>query len=128
MDKILSKLPVILVVDDDEDMLVLMQGTLERQGFYPIFSPNAKNIMAIITQQQPALVLLDINMEAVNGADICKEIKQNPVTAKILVVMYSANDNIHEVTKDCGADAFLSKPFQREKLQAVLQQIFPAGI
>ena len=128
MVKTLFGLPVILVVDDDEDMLVLMQFALEREGFYPIFSPNAKNVMEIIAQHQPKVVLLDIKMDGINGADICQAIKLSPPIAAIPVVIYSANENIRDLTVNCGADSFLSKPFTTEKLQAVLKEIFPAGL
>lgn len=116
--------PTVLVVDDDEDMLILLQHTLVREGYYPIFSPNAKNIMAILTQRKPDIVLLDINMKGMNGADICKQIKTDPSLCAIPVVMYSANDNIEQVTRECGADAYIAKPFVTGKLRTVFKQIF----
>ena len=128
MEAIVKRKPTILVVDDDEDMLIIMQQKLIKEGYDPIFSPNGKNVMAIITQRHPAIVLLDITMDGVSGADLCKEIKHNPATAAIPIVMYSADENIEQVMKDCGADAYLKKPFGASNLKIVFNALLPAGI
>ena len=123
MEAAIKTLPTILVVDDDEDMLFMMQQKLIKEGYDPIFSPNGINIMAIIAQRHPDLVLLDINMDGINGADVCREIKNNPETQDIPIVMYSANDNIETVMKECGADAYLTKPFEPGKLKVIFNNL-----
>lgn len=115
--------PVVLVVDDDEDLLVLLQLKLESEGFDPLCSPNGGNLMDIITQRHPDLVLLDIHMNGVDGGDLCRQIKSNPDTADITVVLFSANANIETVSRQCGADGFISKPFSSEKFDLVLNKI-----
>ena len=112
-----------MVVDDDEDMLIIMQQKLIREGYDPIFSPNGKNAMAIITQRRPDLVLLDIAMDGLSGSDLCKEIKDNSATASIPVVMYSANDDIEKIMRECGADAFLRKPFAGARLNNLFHHL-----
>jgi two-component system response regulator VicR len=123
MDAVVKIKYTILVVDDDEDLLVLMQHSLIQEGYDPIFAPNAKAVMEIISQRAPDLVLLDINMNGVNGADICKQIKSGPITSRIPVVMFSANKKIETIMKECGADAFLRKPFETGKLKIVLDNL-----
>ena len=120
MGTTLNKRPIVLVVDNDEDMLFIIQHTLLDAGFDPIFSPNGINLMKIIIERKPDLVLMDISMDGLNGADLCREIKANPATAEMPVVMYSGNTNIQIVMKECGADGFLTKPFETGKLRKVL--------
>lgn len=123
MGKIINKKPTVLVVDNDEDMLVLVQHTLLQEGYDPIFSPNGRNIMTIIKERNPDVVLLDINMDGLDGAQLCREIKANPATSAVPIIMYSGNVDIEIVTRQCGADAFLAKPFETGKLKQVLKDL-----
>ncbi|MEO6612813.1 MAG: response regulator [Chitinophagaceae bacterium] len=112
--------PTVLVVDDDEDMLVLVQHKLAAEGFDPICSPNGMKVMEIIARKHPDLVLLDIHMNGVDGGNICHEIKSNPATASIPVIILSANYDIEAVARDCGADGFIQKPFTNGKFRQVV--------
>lgn len=123
MENLVHKKLSVLVVDNDEDMLILVQHTLLKEGYDPIFSPNGRNIMAIIQERKPDIILLDINMDGLDGAELCRQIKSNPATAKVPIVMYSGNTNIEAVTKECGANAFLTKPFQTDKLKRLLKDL-----
>ena len=115
--------PVILVVDDDEDMLILLQEILLDKGFNPVFSPNGVNVMEIISRISPDLVLMDIQMRGVNGGDLCAAIKHNPATAHIPVIILSGNDNIETVTASSGAEGFIKKPFNVEKFTQTFLQV-----
>ncbi len=115
--------PTVLVVDDDEDTLILMQFTLEAEGYVPLISPNAQNALGIIKRHHPAMALLDLNMMGVDGADICRQIKSNPATASIPVIIFSGSHNIEEISKQCGADAYLAKPFSLQKFKEVFREL-----
>ena len=116
----------VLIVDDDEDLLILVQHALSAEGFEPICSPNGVNIMAIVARKHPDIVLLDIQMNGTDGASICRELKLNPETASTPVIMFSANENIKEVSRECGADGYITKPFSsddfKHKFRSVLIQ------
>lgn len=113
----------ILVVDDDEDVLLLMTHTLLSQGYNPTISPNGENMMDIITQSPPDMILLDIHMNGIDGGTICQLIKTNKTTAGIPVLMFSANENIATITKQCGADGYIKKPFEPVKFKETIQNI-----
>jgi len=123
MNKEVDGKSTVLVVDDDEDMLIMMQHLLMAEGYVPLISPNAQNAMAIIARRRPAMVLLDIRMIGVNGSDICQLIKSDPATASIPVIILSANDNIAAISKECGADAYLAKPFSLQKFKEVFYEL-----
>ena len=115
--------PEVLVVDDDEDMLIMMQHMLMAEGYVPLISPNAQNAMEIISHRNPAMVLLDLRMIGIDGGDICKQIKSDPYTSSIPVIILSANHNIESIAKECGADAWLPKPFSLQKFKEVFHQL-----
>ncbi|MEP7377087.1 MAG: response regulator [Chitinophagaceae bacterium] len=123
MDKIANSKHCILVVDDDEDVLFLMKKTLQLEGYDTTVSPNGENIMDIIAQSTPDMILLDIHMNGIDGGTICKLIKTNKTTANIPILMFSANENIAGITRQCGADGYIRKPFEPTQLKQKIKQI-----
>ena len=117
----------ILVVDDDEDALVLMKHSLSSQGYIPTISQNGENMMDIITQTPPDIILLDIHMKGVDGGTVCQLIKTNKTTAAIPVIMFSANENVASIARHCGADGFIKKPFESATFSKAIQDILKPG-
>ena len=126
MENVNNTKRTVLIVDDDEDLLILIQHALSLEGFDPICSPNGVNIVSIVTRKHPDIVLLDIHMNGTDGVAICKELKLNPETASTPIIMFSANDNIKAISLECGANGYITKPFNtnhfRETLRSVLLQ------
>lgn len=118
----------LLVVDDEEDLLQLMQLTLRAEGYGVRVSVNGDNLLDIVSKEPPDLVLLDIKMEGVDGGTICRLLKHNNSTNKIPILLFSANDNITTISKDCGADGFIRKPFEAGELREELNKIFEAAL
>ena len=115
--------PTILVVDDDIDVLMLLKIKLKTEGLDVRISPNGENILDIITQNRPILILLDIHMDGVDGGTICHLLKFNESTGKIPVIMFSANDDIKSITTQCGADGYISKPFDLKTMKESFERI-----
>jgi len=113
----------VLIVDDDEDLLILIQHALSVEGFDPICSPNGVNIMSIVTRKHPDIVLLDIHMNGTDGVAICKELKLNPETASTPIIMFSANDNIKAISRECGANGYITKPFNSDHFRETLRRV-----
>ncbi|HEV7779804.1 MAG TPA: response regulator [Chitinophagaceae bacterium] len=118
-------LPTVLVVDDDEDLLHIIGFKLRAEGFHTLISQNGENVRDIITQNKPDLILLDLHMQGIDGGDICREIKSDPLTCSIPVLLFSANDNIKTIQKECGADGFISKPLENNVLVSAIQHYLP---
>lgn len=113
----------VLIVDDDEDLLILIQHALSLEGFDPICSPNGVNIKSIVERKRPDIVLLDIRMNGTDGIKICKELKGNPETASIPVIMLSANTNLKALSMECGADGYITKPFKTDEFRETLRKL-----
>lgn len=109
--------PCILVVDDDEDLMLIMKLKLKAEGFEVMLSYNGDGLFQQLEHSHPDLILLDITMNGVDGGTICKQLKANASTSSIPILMFSANRNIEQITLDCGADGYLSKPFDMTELK-----------
>ncbi len=113
----------ILVVDDDEDFLYLIHSQLRANGFEVDTAPNGEQFHQKVQQYQPDVIMLDINMDGKDGRDFCKEIKSNNQTAKIGVILISADLDIRTIADTCGADAYLPKPIRVPVLKDKLSQV-----
>lgn len=105
----------ILVADDDPGIVDVMKIVLEDEGYDVIATLDGKNILKLC-EQNPDLIFLDIWMSGVDGNIICREIKANEELKHIPVVMFSANRDTEQISIECGADDFLSKPFEITEL------------
>lgn len=116
--------PSILLVDDDDDLLLLAKIKLSKAGYKVRVSPNAENMVGMILEERPDIILLDITMQGISGSDICHALKENETTNNIPIILISGNDNIEKIAAACGADDYVAKPFQislvGEKIQNIL--------
>jgi DNA-binding response OmpR family regulator len=106
----MNKLKKIMIADDDPGILDAISIMLEFEGYEVESSPNGSALLMMKTEF-PDLVLLDIWMSGTDGKDICKQLKQNPTTKGIPIVMISASKDIERSALEAGADDFLAKPF-----------------
>lgn len=108
----------ILVADDDEAIVEVMQILLEDDGYNVITTMNGKEVK-MLCGKKPDMIFLDIWMSGIDGNTICKDIKKDPATSHIPIVMFSANRDIKEISLECGADDFILKPFEIDDLLAL---------
>jgi DNA-binding response OmpR family regulator len=118
-----DKKPVLLVVDDEVDLLQVMQLTLSHKGYHVHISPNADNLLDILHNNPPDILLLDIHLNGLDGGTICQLLKHNVSTSGIPIFLFSANDNIKTIAAGCGADGFITKPFDPSSLTQELEKI-----
>ncbi|MDQ6761998.1 MAG: response regulator [Bacteroidota bacterium] len=111
----------ILVADDDLAILEAMQMLLEDDGYDVITTANGKDVKKLCGKK-PDLVFLDIWMSGIDGKVICRQIKEDPATSEIPVVMFSANRDTKEISLECGADDFILKPFEIKDLLALVHK------
>jgi DNA-binding response OmpR family regulator len=107
----------ILIADDDSDILDALSLMLADADY------DTETILEGLTIQQISdshadLLLLDIWMSGIDGRDICRELKSREETRKLPVIMISANKNVARLSKEVGADDYLSKPFDMDDLLA----------
>ena len=113
----------IMVVDDQPANLKLMEEMLGQQGYSVRSFPRGRLALAAAAQQRPDLILLDINMPAMNGFEVCTRLKADQRLASIPVIFLSAlnetEDKVHGFR--CGGIDYITKPFQFEEVRARVQ-------
>ena len=116
LQAILGRPPRILIVDDDEDLLLVMNLTLKSEGFDVQVSFNAEGFFEILQNYRPDVILLDITMDGIEGGALCMRVKADADTRGIIVFMFSANRNVEQIAQVCGAEGFVTKPFEMADL------------
>ena len=102
----------VLVVDDELPNRELLRGLLEAKGHSVTEAVNGCEALALAAQVMPHAILLDIMMPEMDGFEVCRQLKANPVTAPIPVLMVTALSDRDDRLKgiEVGASDFLSKP------------------
>ncbi len=111
----------VLAVDDNPINLKVVSITLQHAGGYEVFTAdNGPKALELALSNKPEIILLDITMPDMDGYEVCRRLRANPVTAGIAVMMLTAHDTLEEKIKgfESGADDYLIKPFQPAELQA----------
>lgn len=106
----------ILVVDDDIDILSVMEILLSMKGFDVEVTSKGETTLSKIESFKPDLILLDVLISGYDGRAICKQLKSNPTTSEIPVIMFSAHPGAAATISDYGADDFIAKPFDVNNL------------
>lgn len=113
--RVLHRRGLILVVDDDRDNLSLMREALRRHGFSVQTTGQGKRALQIARETHPALILLDLRLRDVDGYQVLRNLKSDPRTRDIPVVMMSGSVTDEELKEQralaLGAVRFLTKPF-----------------
>ncbi len=115
----MTSTPTVLIVDDNPQNLELLEVYCEGlEGMNITTATNGIEAMEHVARDKPDLILLDIMMPRMSGFEVCKQIKSNPATRDILVVMVTALNETSDVERaaECGADDYLSKPIERTAL------------
>jgi DNA-binding response OmpR family regulator len=103
----------ILVVDDHPHIVRLVQKELERDGHEIVTAADGDEALDKVRQERPALLVLDVVMPNRNGFEVLRELKADPATAQIPVIMLTVRDQDAEMTHGLtlGADWYVPKPF-----------------
>lgn len=110
----------ILVVDDDVDTLRLVGLMLQRQGYAIVAASNGRQALNMATTELPDLIILDVMMPDMDGYEVTKQLRANPQTAGIPIIMFTAKSQIDDKVTgfESGADDYLTKPTQPRELFA----------
>ena len=111
----------IVVIDNDPKILDAMQEALTEEGFEVAVFEDTKDILGLVKQYQPHLIITDYILEGINGGELCRQLKSNPETANLPVIICSAYSNILNSLGFYGCDAFLAKPFELTDLVAEVE-------
>lgn len=114
--------PTILIAEDNKDMAGILVQLLEAEGYETKVACNGGGIFDFLRKGTPDLILLDIMMPGVDGAETLLKIKSQPRTQDIPVIICTGLDDMNSVEKffNWGAADYILKPFDNER---VLQKV-----
>ncbi|MEA5450587.1 response regulator [Leptolyngbya sp. CCNP1308] len=117
-----SQVPLVLVVDDDDDSLTLMAYILEQLSCQACFVADGLAALVAAQQQRPSLILSDIYLPDVDGYSLLQQLRANGSTHDIPVVAVTAlagSDNRHKILA-AGFDDYISKPFLIQSVEQLI--------
>ena len=107
----------VLVIDDEPDVVRLISKVLSGRGHVVHTVRDGANALVRVNTERPDVILIDSDIPKIDGAEVCRQIKTNPVTRRIPVVMMTASYiDLYDVGAEDGPDAFVVQPFARDVL------------
>jgi two-component system alkaline phosphatase synthesis response regulator PhoP len=111
----------ILIVDDEQPLRELLADVLETDGHRVMMAGNGREALTIVARDRPDLVVSDVMMPHLNGVGLCRQIKADPSTASVPVILMSSVGP--HVVAGSGADAFLKKPFDLNEVETLVRML-----
>jgi len=115
----------ILIVDDDIETVRLVGLMLKRKGYETITANNGAQAIELAVSQKPALIVLDIMMPDMDGYQVTVLLRNNPITAEIPILMFTAKGQVDDKVTgyEAGADDYLTKPVHPAELIAHIKSL-----
>ena len=120
-----DRVPVLLVADDDEDVLMLVQLRLSRSGYEVVVARDGEEALRLVREKQPDLAVLDWMMPKASGLEVLRALRADEETASIPVLMLTARASASDIEQGlaAGADDYIAKPFSPQELASRVQSI-----
>lgn len=116
----------VLIVDDNAQNLELLEAYMEElPEVATLTATNGLEALDKVATDRPDVILLDIMMPRMSGFEVCKQLKADPDTRDIPVIMVTALGEVSDIerARECGTDEFISKPVNRAELTARVRDL-----
>jgi CheY-like chemotaxis protein len=121
---------LILVVDDSPDNLAVISLNLQYQGYRVVTAGNGEDAVSVATQTQPNLILMDINLPALDGLGATRRIREHEGLRDVPVIAITAfgTEGFQRAAYDAGVSGYLTKPLDLDRMnQLVARLLSPSG-
>ena len=117
-----------MIVDDEAHIRMLIEQTLEDledEGVELLFADNGESALAIIQEEKPNLVFLDVMMPKMNGMEVCQKVKKELGIDGVYIILLTAKGQEVDRQKglEMGADRYMTKPFDPDEMLSVAEEI-----
>jgi len=111
-------LPLVLVVDDENDFLDIVRHILERGGYEVVTASDGASGLKLFAEKNPDLVVLDGNLPDLDGFEVCRRLRATPRGAKVPILLCTVRSALSTVAAGlaAGATGYVLKPFEMEEL------------
>ena len=108
----------IMVVDDNPDIITIVKTILEGKGYNVLSASSGQELLSLLSNQKPDLIILDIMMPEMDGLEVLGRLKGVTETASIPVILLTAKVQYEDVLGGykLGADYYITKPFTSTQL------------
>lgn len=110
----------VLIIDDEPDLIRLIDYNLTKSDYVVLTAKNGEAGLTLARRHAPDLIILDIMMPGLDGFDVCKKLRQDPMTAHVPILMLTAKaeEGDRVLGLEIGADDYMTKPFNLRELLA----------
>ncbi len=122
----MSRVPRVLVVEDEQDIAALIKHALERSGDAVVeVVGSGDTALRAVADNAPDLVILDVNLPVMSGTEVCRVMRSRPHTANTPIIMLTARTSEADRVAglDLGADDYVTKPFSLRELSARVRAV-----
>jgi len=118
----MSEKKKILIVDDNDDIITTYRVVLDRMGYEVIVVRDGLEVLDVLADVKPDLVLLDVLLPGLSGSEVCRSIKETGGEIPVVAITASLSADTRKRMEAVGADAFLLKPIDVSDLNRVIKQ------
>ena len=115
----------VLVMDDDHDLLALLGGVLERQGYHVRLAADGEEGLRLAREARPDLVILDMLMPRLSGFAVLERLKTEEAAPPVIMITANGGRQHQSYAQFLGADDYLTKPFPLARLLESVQRLCP---
>ena len=126
-----NRRPVVLVADDDPTIRLVLMLNLDAAGLQVEMTGDGAEVVSLARRTRPDVVVLDVVLPGADGCSVVRELRADPRTAEIPVVLLSARTSDEEIWEGwrAGADCYVTKPFDMGELLAIVRRMrHPADV
>lgn len=115
----------ILIVDDEMDALLALKVALETEGYNIAEAKDGYEAIDKVRSEIPDVILLDLMIPGIDGFEVCRQLKSDPMYKHIPIIMLTARGEVDDKVEgiELGADDYVTKPFNLKELKARIKMI-----
>ena len=119
----------ILLVDDEPDLVQMVSVRLKAAGYEVSMAYDGQETLEKVKESPPDLIILDLMLPKLDGYKVCRLLKLDERTRGIPILIFTARAQVEDVTlaTECGANMYLTKPFEAKVLLGKLQELLAAA-
>ena len=119
----------VLIIEDEKDLAEVVEYNLSREGYKVISTTNGEKGLDLAKEKRPACIILDIMLPGLDGIDVAKRLRADPLTRETSIIMVTAKGEESDVVLGLGvgADDYVTKPFRVKELVARVKAVLRRG-
>jgi CheY-like chemotaxis protein len=115
----------ILICDDDQDILEVCRVILGKKNYEVLTSPDCEGIFPRLAEINPDVILMDLWIPIMGGEACTKMLKENELTRHVPIILFSANNEVEQISRRANAEGFIRKPFDIKELVSAIEKHIP---